>query len=286
MKRSVHRAATSPAAPPRIGQEARLGQQLRHELPPRRAEREPHRHLGRPGSGARQQQVSDVGARDQEHDARDAEKEQQGYAGRASCITLWPRRPSTDRQGLRNEPRQGLVAHVRLERRLHVGQDAPVQGRERGARLLDGNLRLRGGRTGRASSSRRSSKRPSPVPRPSRACIVSGTNTMDGMWRAVPRKPAGATPTMVNGSPLTSSTSPSTSRAPPSRDCQNSWLRTATGCPPIWLVDLRTEQPPERRHEAQRREVRAGDLHALDDVEGAPLAGRCWPRSQVAPRCP
>ena len=43
--------------------------------------------------------------------------------------------------------------------------------------------------------------------------------------------------------------------------------------PPDRRVDFRTEQAPQRRHEVQRREVRAGDLHALDDVGGAPLVG-------------
>ena len=106
-------------------QEARLGQQLRDELAPRRAEREPYRHLGRPNGGPRQQQVRDVGARDQENHGGDTEEEKPAFL-----------------------------------------------------------------------------ERPSRPPRPRRACIVSGTNTMAGMWRAVPRKPAGATPTMVIGSPL------------------------------------------------------------------------------------
>ena len=126
------------------GQQARLGQQLRHQVPSRRAEREPHRHLGLAGGGSRQQQVRDVGARDQEDDGGDAEEEKEGHADAVVHAALSS--PSfLDRQGLGDEARQGLAAHVRLKRRLDLGQDAAVQGRDRGAGLVDGDLRLQAG---------------------------------------------------------------------------------------------------------------------------------------------
>ena len=65
-------------------QEARLGQQLRDELAPRRAEREPYGHLGRPNGGPRQQQVRDVGARDQENHGGDTEEEKPAFLERPS----------------------------------------------------------------------------------------------------------------------------------------------------------------------------------------------------------
>ena len=48
-----------------------LGQQLPDQPPARRAERQPDRHLFLPGRRARQQQVRDVGADDQQHQGDD-----------------------------------------------------------------------------------------------------------------------------------------------------------------------------------------------------------------------
>ena len=50
-------------------EEQALGQELADEAAARRAERQPDRHLVTPGRRARQQQVRDVGAGDQQHQA-------------------------------------------------------------------------------------------------------------------------------------------------------------------------------------------------------------------------
>ena len=72
------------------GQETELGEQLRQQVPPRRADREPHRHLGRARGRAGEQQVRDVGARDQEDDGGDDEQQEQGGAGHLVQAALSP----------------------------------------------------------------------------------------------------------------------------------------------------------------------------------------------------
>ena len=62
-----------PAADQR--QHQAFGQQLADDAPPPGAERGAHRELARPRAGARQQQVRDVGAADQQHESDDAEKQ-------------------------------------------------------------------------------------------------------------------------------------------------------------------------------------------------------------------
>jgi hypothetical protein len=58
-------------------EQARLGEELRDQLPPRRAEREADGHLARAGRGASEQQVRNVRARDQQHECRDAQQQHQ-----------------------------------------------------------------------------------------------------------------------------------------------------------------------------------------------------------------
>ena len=274
MKCSVQRAASSPARAAEYRKQARFGQQLSHELPPRRAEREPHRHLGRASGRPREQQVRDVGARDQQDAARDAKEEQQGQFG----PFLHPALPSPsvhDRQRPGDEPRQGLFGHVRLERRLHLGQDAAVQGRDGGAGLLDGDLRLQAGeevepvvaavletalgeasRGGGAAQPRMHRERDEHHGRHvDRGAAETGRgHADDGQRLAVDQQHLSEH--IVRSAEL---------------DLPQLVAQDDDRMPARRLVDFRTEQSPQRRHETQRREVRAGDLHALDDVEGAPF---------------
>ena len=60
-------------------------------------------------------------------------------------------------------------------------------------------------------------------------CIVIGANTSTDCPISVPAKPAGATPTIVNGFALSMIGEPITSKAAPNRRIQNPWLSTATG---------------------------------------------------------
>ena len=75
-------------------EQARLDEQLRDELQPARAERQADRHLvGAPG-GAREEQVGDVGAGDEEDERGHAEEEQQRRLA-SPWTELCPRQPSS-----------------------------------------------------------------------------------------------------------------------------------------------------------------------------------------------
>ena len=122
-------------------QHTRFGEQLRQQVPPRRADREPHRHLGRAGARAGEQEVRDVGARDEENDGGDDEQQDQDGAGHVVQPALSPA-PVLDRQRPRDEPRPGVVARADQQRRLHLGENAAVQRLHRRTRLLSRDPRL------------------------------------------------------------------------------------------------------------------------------------------------
>ena len=127
------------------GEQARLDEQLPHELPPARADRQPHRHLGRARRGARQQQVRDVGARDEHHHAGDREQQEQRRARLAVQAAL-AAMPRLDRDLPRAEPLHRRVAHPGLQRGLDVVDDRLVRDVGRGARLVDRDARLQAGK--------------------------------------------------------------------------------------------------------------------------------------------
>ena len=70
MPASVQCATTMLTMPPSTREQDRFGEQLRDQLTTRRAERQAHGHLHRAVRGAREQQVGDVGAGDQQDDRR------------------------------------------------------------------------------------------------------------------------------------------------------------------------------------------------------------------------
>ena len=249
------------------GQETRLGQKLRHEVPSRRAEREPHGHLGPASGGTRQQQVRDVGARDQENGARDAEEEQEGHADEVVHVALSA--PSVlDRQGLGDEARQGLVAHVRLEGGLHVGQDVPVEGRDCRARLIDGDLRLETG------------EEIEPVLPAVLEAAVADVGSESGMhrdryedhgWHVERRAPESGRGHADDRQRLAVDDQRIAEHVARPAQVVLPELVAQDGdrAPADRLVDFRTEQSSQRRHGTQGREVRAGHLHALDLAEGS-----------------
>ena len=120
-------------------EQARLGQELRQEMAPRGAQRQPHRHLPGPGGRAGELQVRDVGAGDEEDGAGDAEQEQQGHVLDPAAHPALPEAAGRDLKGPLAELRQRLRAHRGLQRRLDVGEDAPVQRFEGRAGLVDGH---------------------------------------------------------------------------------------------------------------------------------------------------
>ena len=62
------------------GEEHALDERLRDDLPARRADGEPQRGLAAPRDRTREQQVRDVGARDEQHQAAHAEQNLQAAA--------------------------------------------------------------------------------------------------------------------------------------------------------------------------------------------------------------
>ena len=231
MKRSVHCATSRPAAPPRTAR--------RHDSVSSCASR-----CRRDAPAASRTAISDVRAAERAssrfailaHAIRRTTAVTTSSRNRAgpaiSCRPLCPRCPSS-------------IGSVLATNRARVSSLVPTSsGASASVRMLrySGSIAARawsretsGARRAKRYSQyrRRSSKRSAAAPGESLPCIVIGTNTLVGMLNVVPRNPAGATPTMVSGWPLTMRASPSTSRVPPRSDCQNSWLSTTTGCPPM-----------------------------------------------------
>ena len=216
---------------------------------------------------------------DQEHDGRDAEEEEERHAHGVMHPALSS--PSVlDRQGLGDEADQGLGTHLRLERRLDVGQDAAVQGRHRGAGLVDGDLRLQA----------REQVEPVVLAVCETALVLDriqprihrerhedlGRHVDGGAAESGRRHAYHGQRLAVDQQHLSKHVPRAAQLVPPELVAQD-----GDGMAADRLVDFRTEQPPQIRHEAQRREVRAGDLHALDDVEAAPPPGNAEDEAAV-----
>ncbi len=77
MPRNIATPSARPARPPERREHEALGQQLTHQAPAARPERGPDRHLARSQRAARQQQVGQVGAADQQHGAHRGHQHQQ-----------------------------------------------------------------------------------------------------------------------------------------------------------------------------------------------------------------
>src|SRR5439155_1642456 len=90
---------------------------------------------------ARQQEIRDIGARDEEHDPGDAEQHEQRRLRVAVHGALPPRARSED-DPLHPELGHELITHALVERRLDVGHDGAVERVEAGAGLRQGHSRL------------------------------------------------------------------------------------------------------------------------------------------------
>ena len=126
------------------GEQARFRQKLDDQVPPRRTNRQADRHLGRPRRQSRQQQVRDVGARDEHDGAGHREEQQQRRRDLLVQGALSPS-PIADQERLGDELRPPTVAEARVQGRLHLGHDAPVQRRQRRSRLVHRDVRLEAG---------------------------------------------------------------------------------------------------------------------------------------------
>ena len=247
-------------------------------MPPRGAQREPHRHLAGPGGRAGELQVGDVGAGDEENSAGDAEHEQQGHALQVAAHPRLAQSPRRDPKGPVAEPGQGLRAHCRLQRRLDVREDAPVQGLEGRARLVDGHARLEAGEEVRPVGAAVVEAAPAP-----REQAVHGdgheevARHVDGR-AAEPRRPHSddGQRRAVHDEHVAQRVGRSAELGLPEVVAQDDDGVAADG-----PVDLGTEQPAGRRPQAQGREVRARNLRPLhrggaalmDHVGAEPLVG-------------
>ncbi len=127
--------------PPKSARRQRLGQQLRDQVPAGGADRQPDRHLARACRGAREQQVRDVRAGNQQYESGHAHQHAEGRSRDRRRGAL-PVSARIHRDGLAPEPAHGLVAHVLLQRRLDVVDDRVVLTVQRGARRFDRDIRF------------------------------------------------------------------------------------------------------------------------------------------------
>ena len=237
----------------------------------RRAQREPHRHLAGSGGRAGEQQVDDVGTRDQEDGGGDREEEEQGDALPARVVAphALPLPSRFDLQGSVEEPGHRLGAHARLQGRLDLGQDAPVQRLEGRARLVDGHA---GGEAGeevgpvgapvlepavpfmreQTAHRDRHEERIRPVDR--RAAEPRRRHADDGQGPAVHHEHV-----------------PDRVRRSVELGLPEVVTQDHHGMAADRLVDLGAEQAAGGRPQAQRREVRPRDLHAPGGDGPAPV---------------
>src|SRR5439155_1563604 len=92
------------------------------DLAAARAEGQTDAHLHSAAGAARQQEIRDIGARDEEHDPGDAEQHEQRRLRVAVHGALPPRARSED-DPLHPELGHELITHALVERRLDVGHD-------------------------------------------------------------------------------------------------------------------------------------------------------------------
>ena len=129
------RRAPGRRAPPMSAEHQALREQLPRDAPPARAERGMNRQLLLPSLGAHQEQVGDVGARDQQHDADRAEQDPEHLADVADDVLR-------QRPDVRPDPR--LLEHLPGEpgRQREALDDHRQHPRDVGVGLLDGDARL------------------------------------------------------------------------------------------------------------------------------------------------
>ena len=120
-------ASTSPTRPPAAASTRLSVDELPDQPQPARAERRAQRHLVLPGGRAREQQVRDVGARDEQHERHRAEERQERRPRVLDDVVL---------------QRHDADAHVR---RLVFGMllpELPGDAVHLGLRLIEGHARL------------------------------------------------------------------------------------------------------------------------------------------------
>ena len=104
-----------------------FGQQLAHDARARRPDRDAHRHFAAPRASPCEQQVRQVGARDEQHDRHHDPHRQQRIAHGLAALELSPRAgPDTQARQLRRRQRRpscgDALLHQEVERRLRPGR--------------------------------------------------------------------------------------------------------------------------------------------------------------------
>ena len=279
MKRSVQRAATSPAAPPRSAR----------------------RHDSVSSCVTSRRRVAPSESRTAISDARPADRASSRFAMFAhaisrttpvtpsrsskgtptvSCIPLCPRRPSLTGSGFAtNRSRSSSLRFVWSGASTSVRM-LRYRGRDRGAGLLDGDLRPQ------------AREQVEPVVAAVLEAALGGTCFQPRVHREghehhgrhVERRAAEARRGHADDGQRLAVDHQHLSEhvaRPAESGLPEFVTQHGDRMPADRVVDFRTEQPPQRRHEVQRREIRAGDLHALGDVEGAPLIGNAGGKATV-----
>ena len=120
--------------PAQRGEENRLREQLRRQLKAAGAQGQAHAHLHGAPRSPREEEIRDVGARDEEHDARHAEQHEERRLGFGVHRALTaPARGENHLLGL--EAGHGRIAHPLLQGRFDIGDDGVIHGIETGIGL-------------------------------------------------------------------------------------------------------------------------------------------------------
>ena len=201
-----------------------LGQQLPDDAPAARAERGPHRDLAAPAGGPREQQVGDVGARDEQHE-RDAGHHQVQNARHFRRQERLAERLGGARSSLRWSP--GIRSPAGPQSRRDP--DAPA----RSSRPASAGRT----RTGRGSCA---------DPRD-----TSGLSGTQSRWLLGNAKPGGITPITTWGLLLTRIDCPMMRASPRYRRVQRSWPSSTTS--PV----------PGRSSSALKPRPRIGDVPSI-----------------------
>ena len=228
----------------------RLGEQLADDPQPAGAERRADRDLAMADRRAREQQVGDVRAGDQQHQRDGAHHHQDDQ------LRLIRQHPVADR------PHDRAPVAVRRDTRRRAVR------------------RCRSGRSRPGRSSRRASSARTPACCDRRGVIfspysASGTHRR---WVSGNAKRGGITPMTVCGRPLMLIARPTTPRSPLYRVCQTSWLSITTGSAPGRSSSGPKLRPKRRRLPEQLEQI-PGDGGAV--VAGR--LGRAVRNGQAAP---
>ena len=137
---TVHRPSTRPAIAPSAAITRAFGEELANEPAAAGADGQPQRHLVVAGAGAREQQVRDVGAPDDEDEPDDRHHDEE-RRGELPADVVESARGGNERDPAEVAPQLGVrrvaqLAHVGLEQRVELS-----------ARLLHSGARRTGGRS-------------------------------------------------------------------------------------------------------------------------------------------